>query len=274
MSVRVNLAIAGAGTIGGAEVGACMALDEVPNLEIEKVAGVSAGSIIAALVAIGKSVEEIKDITIDADYASLINESIFNLMFHKTICSSGPVQKWLKKITNQLQMKDVVIPLKIITTDAVEGVPQVWSSEEHPNMYIWEAVYSSMAIEFVFPPYQNRYVDGGTLRNIPVQYINPKGGIGIAVQQTYQKGPLKGVFNTAGRYLSLLLSDEDILIEDWAKLAKIPVVQVHPDGFGFLDRSMSKNDKIRLVDTGYQNMKAFLESAKGKRWIKSATVEE
>lgn len=273
MTVLIDFAVSGAGTVGGAEVGAYLALEEVPNLEVERSSGVSAGSIIAALIAIGKTGSQIRSISLDADYGRLINESILNVIMHKTICSSGHVIDWLKEITNQLQMKDVIIPLKTVCTDVVEDKVQVWDSVVNEDMFIWEAIYSSMAIPFVFPPYENRYVDGGTVRNIPVQYINKVGGIGVAIKNSRTTGPLTNPFNTAFRIISMMLSDEDILIEDWAKKASIPVIQVPSDGVGFLDRNMTIEQKTKLIDTGYSAMKSFLTSLQGKKWIKSATVK-
>jgi predicted acylesterase/phospholipase RssA len=276
MACNVRLAIGGAGTIGAAEVGAYMALeDQVPDFNVDQVAGVSAGSIIACLIALGRTSDEIKKIAINADYSKLINENIFNLLYSShTLCTNNNVIKFLKEITEERQMKDTNILFQTITTDVVEGKPHVWDSRLYPDMYIWEAVYSSMAIPFIFPPYLNRYVDGGATRNIPVQYLSGPGSIGIAVKESCEKGPITGPINMAERLISLLLTDDDVLIEAWAKVEKIPVVQVPTDNMGFLDRNMTINEKEKLVTSGYVTMTSFLKSPKGKAWIRQMKNQE
>lgn len=266
MTFKVMPAFGGAGTVGGAEVGAYLALEEIPDFETVQTAGTSAGSIIAALIALGYTGSMLKESTIDADYASLINESIFNLI-NGTLCSNHNVISWLKEKTEMKQMKDCNITLQTITTDVVEACPHVWDSRLYPDMYVWEAIYSSMAIPFIFKPYLNRYVDGGATRNIPVQYLDGPGAIGIAIKESCEKGPITGTFNMASRLISLLLTDDDVLIEDWSKQVKIPIVQLSTDHCGFLERNMTKFEKEALVDSGYKNMKSFLTSLRGKRWI-------
>lgn len=269
MTIKLAVAFGGAGTVGGAEVGAYMALEEINDLLIQLLIGTSAGSIVAALAAMGYTGEQMKKITIDADYANLINENIFNLI-GGTLASNGNVIAWLQKLTENKQMKDVSIPLATITTDVVEACPHAWDSRIYPDMPIHEAIYSSMAIPFIFKPYLNRYVDGGATRNIPVQYLEGSAKIGIAIKESCEKGPITGPFNMASRLISLLLTDDDVLLEDWSKQVKIPIIQLPTDNAGFLERHMGLAQKEKLVDTGYQTMKAFLTSLRGKRWMSQA----
>ena len=76
-----NLVFQGVGTRGVALVGALQALSENGNFNnIKRVSGVSSGSIIAFLYALGYSSEQMKDILFEIDFGSLEDKpSIFRV---------------------------------------------------------------------------------------------------------------------------------------------------------------------------------------------------
>ncbi len=268
----ISLANSGAGTLGVLEAGAYKAIFEY--FDIEEVAGTSAGSILSALIALGYTPSEVIDIVLDGDFSKLIDYSIpymmISLVDNKdslfSLSSNKNVLSWLSNLTQNKVLKDTLIPFKAITTDLYTGTYQVWDSKnpDHENMLIKDAVYSSMAIPFVFPAYQGRYVDGGAVRNIPVQFLTGKNKLGVAIAERTGSGQTKNFFESVSSLLSILLSDDDKLIEDWAKVTQIPIIKLPSSGARFLERNMPMSQKEELVQIGYETAKHFINENMSK----------
>ncbi len=276
--ILLSIGAGGAGTLGPAEVGALKALlEQLPiitgrKVQVTDVAGVSAGSIVAALYAMGYSPAEMVDITVDADFSKLIDYNIVDMFFTQCLASNKNVMAWLSALTSNKQMKDVNIPLTTVTTDIDTGRPHAWTSDLYPEMYIKDAIYSSMAIPFIFPEYLGKYVDGGATRNIPVQYLNGKNKILLTVNDGPKERVIKGFYQKAERLLSILLSDDDVLLDNIASMSKVPVIKIPTGNAGFLERNMPKQQKLDLVQAGEKAITDFLTSEGGMKWVKRLTL--
>lgn len=262
----VSVAIAGGGTQGVNEAGALTALLD-NGLSVGDLAGTSAGSIVAGIYALTKDVAALKSISISADYASLISFSWIQFLLTRYLNDGHAVKEWLLSITHNAAMGDCLIPLKIISGDIDTGGIQVWSSKDHPDMLLADAIYSSMALPFIFPAYLDRFVDGGTVRNIPVQFLHGPKKIGIAISSGFTKRDVTGLLERATRLLSMLLTDDDTILEALAKESKMPIVKLPTLGYGFLDRTMTQEQKLELFDSGYKTMNDYLNSRSGKSWM-------
>lgn len=272
-AVKVAVATGGAGLLGGCEVGAHQALLDFGYIHGD-LSGTSAGSIVSGVLACGKTPAECYDIVTTADYKKLIDYNILGLLLgvRKSIANSSYVKDFLKDITGNMLMGDVKIPLKTITSDTWEQKIHCWSSHMYPDMPVWEAIYSSMAIPYVFDKYMDRYVDGGVLANLPVDYLDhqyPR--IGFNVHEHSQTGPLNGWLSEAGRLLSMMLSSNVKTVEVWAKATNVPIVQLPAGKLGFLDRNMTIEQKKELYQWGYNAVSEFL-SAKKLRVTKAAAI--
>ncbi len=278
--VSIYIGFGGAGTLGPAEVGALKALLHLLPILMEReilvkgVTGVSAGSIIAALLALGYTPDEMIEILVDANFADLIDYSLFNPIFEQTLASNKNVLAWLSKLTKDQVMKDVSIPLTTVTSDIVTGKAHTWTSTGYPEMYVKDAVYSSMAIPFIFPEYLGRYVDGGTTRNIPVQYVPPKNSIVLSVDDGIKERQINGFYERVERLLSMLLSDDDELLDTIGKMTNVPIIKIPTGSAGFLERNMTKDEKMELVMLGHNAMNDFLISPGGTKWMKSLSIRQ
>ena len=272
-AVKVAVATGGAGVLGSSEVGAHQALIDVGYVHAD-LSGTSAGSIVSGVIACGKTPGECYDIVMSADYKKLIDYNVFGFLLgiHGSIANPKNVQAFLKEITDNMFMGEVKIPLKTITSDTWEQKIHCWSSHMHPDMHVWEAIYSSMAIPFIFSPYMDRYVDGGVLANLPVDYLDTQyPRIGFNVHEQTQTGKLDGRFSEASRLLSMMLSSNVKTIEVWAKATNVPIVKLPAGNLGFLDRGMSEEHKKDLYQWGYNAVSEFL-SAKKLRVTKAANI--
>ena len=265
----VAVAISGAGTNGAAEAGAIAALEDA-HLDIDEVTGTSAGSIVAALIALGATGRQMRTVIMDANYANLIDYQWWSIMGRWTAASAGNVQRWLQLITRNQQMKDCALSLTTVTADLTTQKSVYWRASEVPAMPVWQAIYSSMAIPFIFPKYLDRYVDGGVMDNLPVaQLTASKRRLALLATEVCQTGPVTGPIDEAGRALSMMLSANVAQAKIYAKAVGVPVVELPCGNLGFLDRAQTLDEKRWLFSSGYRAVTQWLQTPEGKQWLQS-----
>lgn len=183
-----NLAFEGGGVKGISLAAAVVELWKLGILDdIKRFAGSSAGSIIAAGLAIGYMPQEIVKIMLDTDFEDFLDDSIgvaldANRLVNKYgYCKGKYFLKWAKdlikdktgdsKYTFGDLWNDRKIELIITGTNLTKQRLDLFSHKTHPNMPIATAVRISMSIPFLFVPFEYEdclYVDGGVLNNYPI----------------------------------------------------------------------------------------------------------
>lgn len=161
----VGLALSGGGAKGFGHIGVFMAFESF-GIKPDILAGVSAGSIAAALYAAGLTPDEIIECFVESakfgDFTewSVPREGFFKLnKFRKLLESWLPVKN----------LEDLKIPTMICATDIDHGKSVGWSKGE-----IAPRVVASCSIPIIFTPQVINgvhYVDGGVLRNLPAWSI-------------------------------------------------------------------------------------------------------
>lgn len=173
-------------------------------------AGTSAGSLFAAIIAAGASVDEMKSFINSLDIPNLIERSqkkrklwsrlrlwfikvIAEFLMHlkpsmvnalvSTLSDRGMcdakileevVESELQKLLNintQVRFSDLKFPLTIIASDIKKHSVRIWNKKKTPNESVAKAVSCSCAIPFYFKPVDDRYLDGGLLSNLPVSFF-------------------------------------------------------------------------------------------------------
>ena len=189
----IGIALAGGGIRGIAHAGVLKALDE-NGIKVDAIGGTSAGSIVAALYAMGykpyyiyvifkKYAEEI----INIGNAPIVNR-IGNFMKSKKIGLSGLNDgSLLEKLCNELASKkkvkvigDIKMPLAIPAVDISEAKEYIFTNcaprdnindEYITEIEIGKAVRASSSFPAIFCPCEfknHMFMDGGTLDNIPI----------------------------------------------------------------------------------------------------------
>lgn len=186
------LVFSGAGAVGIAYGGVAEALDQLGILSnVKTVAGSSAGSIIALILALGYNVSEIKDVmekTNFADFMDGCGSYLLEVMrdpkkledpiifislarnmigkfgacpgdFAKKFLSdliTAPIQKRGNSLDAQITFKELynATQCKLIVTVCNIGSEKEFyvSYENHPDLKVIDVVYSSMSIPLVFQP--------------------------------------------------------------------------------------------------------------------------
>lgn len=200
-----NLALEGGGVKGLVYPGALQVLQGEGVLpKIEKVAGTSAGSIVAALIALGYSPEEMQALMLDLDFKQFEDGSELGgpeRFFRKFGWFKGDYfLEWMQcRVQEQTGSPDATFAdlhkdsskfkdLFVLSTDLSRRRSQVFSFDHSPDLPVARAVRASMSIPLFFEGYsiddalfgergekQDLFVDGGVLDNYPIELFDRNG---------------------------------------------------------------------------------------------------
>lgn len=191
-----NLVFEGGGVKGIAYVGALDILDQEGIFQdIERVAGTSAGALIAVLVGLGYSTEELKNILWELNFQNFLDDS-FGIIrdsqrfineygwyqgdfFRKLVAGyikdkakSG--EETFRDLAEANKFKDIYL----IGADLSTGFSKVFSYKHTPDVKVADAARISMSIPLFFKAIQgvngdkHVYVDGGLLDNYPIKVFD------------------------------------------------------------------------------------------------------
>lgn len=182
---NIGLALSGGGVRGFAHIGALRALEDV-GIKPDIIAGVSAGSVVAAFYASGMSADEIFDIMGNVDMSKFLQIDISK----SGLLKLDKFRRFLVKNLPVENIEQLNIPTIIAATDIEQQNEMPFTTGN-----IAERIVASCSIPLVFKPVKidgSYCVDGGVLHNLPSYYLHPicKKVIGINVSPS-RLGPIK-----------------------------------------------------------------------------------
>ena len=165
---RIGLALGGGAARGFAHIGVIQALEE-SGLAPDLVAGTSAGSLVAALYASGKSGADL------AALADTMDETAFADWAYpgRGLIRGEALAKFVRDKTGNRQIEQMKIPLGIAATDLDSGEGILFQRGDTGT-----AVRASSAVPAVFQPVKigaREYVDGGLSAPVPVHHARAMG---------------------------------------------------------------------------------------------------
>lgn len=206
---KVGLVLAGGGAKGFAHIGVLRVLER-EGIQVDYITGTSMGALVGALYAAGYSPDELEEIVRSQNWSELFSDKIYRrhlsieekihderyllsfqfedgkIQLPRGLVSGQKVSTLLTRLTSHLEGENdfeaLGIPFTCVATDIETGEAVVFSSGSLP-----EALRASISIPTVFTPaeYQGRtLVDGGVVRNLPVQDVKAMGAdvvIGVDV---------------------------------------------------------------------------------------------
>ncbi|WP_370467440.1 patatin-like phospholipase family protein [Caballeronia sp. BR00000012568055] len=168
--VRIGLALGGGAARGFAHIGVIKAL-EARNVQVDLVAGTSAGSVIAALYASGMNGIAINKLALTMDEASI---SDWAMPFRaRGILQGVALQNYLNKTLDNRPIEKMARPLGIVATDLKNGQPILF---QRGNTGV--AVRASCSVPSIFEPVKigdREYVDGGLVSPVPAAFARKMG---------------------------------------------------------------------------------------------------
>lgn len=164
----IGLVLSGGGSKGLAHAGAIKFLEE-QNIKPTQIAGTSAGAIVGALYAFGKTPEEILDF-----FQSIYIFQWKHFTFKKAgFIDSNSFKSYFETIFKDAVLSDLKIHTHITATDMVKGKLKLFG----PETRIVDAILASAAFPGVMSPYEfegTLYSDGGILNHFPTDILKDK----------------------------------------------------------------------------------------------------
>lgn len=188
-----NIALCGGGFYGYAEVGALTELENYKEyLDIGEISGVSVGSIVASLYAIGYTPDELSKILFGLDFDLLIKDNkvpYYNMYENFGMYSANKLEEEIERLIREktnikfCTFSQIKMNLVIISTNLNYQCPKFFSKEHSPDMVISKAVRMSIGYPIVMSPVKfegDLYGDGGEYLNYPITlYKNLDETLGI-----------------------------------------------------------------------------------------------
>ena len=174
---KIGLALSGGGARGFAHIGVLQVLVE-RGIEIDMVAGTSAGSIVGGALAAGMTTREISAMAARVGWTNMTRPSLSPL----GLLSNAPMGSFIKREFPVKRFEDLVLPFAAVACDLDTGAEVVFKQTGDLAL----AIRSSCAVPGVFSPIRDELgrllVDGGVVSPIPVDAVRRLGAdIVIAV---------------------------------------------------------------------------------------------
>ena len=249
---RVALALGGGAARGFAHIGVIEVLEE-NGIRPDIVTGTSAGSLVAALYASGRTGKELETIAINMDESALTDWSFPG----RGLIRGEALASYIRNATGNKPLEQMKIPLGIVATDLDTGKAIVFRRGD-----VGTAVRASSAVPAVFQPVRlgtHEYVDGGLASPVPVRAARDMGAdviIAVDISQLPDGG-------ATGDALHMLLQTFSIMSRSINELElKEADVALHPRLVGVAGTDFTVRKKN--IEAGREAALAMLPLIKAK----------
>jgi NTE family protein len=245
---KVGLALGGGAARGFAHVGVIQVLEE-NGLKPDLVVGTSAGSLVAALYASGRSGAQLQQIALEMDEAAFADWTL--PLFNRGMLRGEALARYVNTQVGNRLIEGMALPLGIVATDLNSGQGVLFQRGDTGM-----AVRASSAVPAVFLPVKiggHEYVDGGLVSPVPVRYARQMGA-DLVIAVDISSAP-EG--NPSGDTLQVLLQTFAIMgksINSFELKEADLVVRPALVGVG----SANFTAKRRAIDAGRAAMQALL----------------
>jgi len=291
--VYIDGVFSGGGLKGFALLGACQVLEE-HGIRFNRVAGTSAGSIVAAFIAAGYTAKEIETMLDEINLKDFLDPrktvlplpftKWLNLYFKMGLYQGKVLEQWF---FDKLAAKDIVsfgdLPdgsLKIVASDLSNGKMLVLPDDLpdygiYPEQFpISRALRMSCGIPFFFEPVKMRtptgrtvVVDGGVLSNFPLWIFDDGDGkrqrpvLGMKLSRSASEKKKREIDNGLQLFEALSATMKDAHDERYiSRQFERDIIFIPVEDYGATQFDLSEETKNELIQKGRQRTKAFLHS--------------
>lgn len=167
---KLGLALGGGAARGFAHVGVIQVLEEA-GIKPDLVVGTSAGSLVAALYASGKTPAELSQVSQTMEEATFADWQLPGLS--RGMIKGEALARYVNAQVRNQTIDKMPIPLGIVATDLRTGDPVLFRRGDTGM-----GVRASSAVPAVFQPVSmggREYVDGGLVSPVPVRFVKEMG---------------------------------------------------------------------------------------------------
>jgi NTE family protein len=252
--VKIGLALGGGAARGFAHVGVIAVLEEA-GLRPQLVVGTSAGSLVAALYASGKTSAQLQQTALNMEEVAITDWML--PIFGRGMFRGEALARYVNGLVAGRLIENMAIPLGIVATDLNSGQPMLFQRGDTGT-----AVRASSAVPAVFVPVKisgREYVDGGLVSPVPVRFARQMGAdlvIAVDISSPPEANP-------AGDTLQILLQTFAIMGKSIKQYElKDADVVVQPSQVGL--KSADFSARQRAIDAGRAAMLAALPALRAK----------
>ena len=244
----LGLALGGGAARGFAHIGVLQVLDEA-GIKPGLVVGTSAGSLVGAIYASGKSGVQLQQVALGMDEAAITDWTL--PFFNRGVLRGEALCRYVSAQVAGKTIEEMPLPLGIVATDLQSGEGILFRRGD-----VATAVRASSAVPAVFTPVRingREYVDGGLVAPVPARYARQMGA-DVVLAVDISSAP-EG--NATGGMLQVLLQTFAIMgrsINSYALKDADLVVRPALSGVG----SSDFKDRQRSIDAGRAAMQAAL----------------
>jgi len=252
--LKIGLALGGGAARGFAHVGVIAVLEEA-GLKPHLVVGTSAGSLVAALYASGKTSAQLQQTALNMEEVVLTDWML--PIVGRGMFRGEALGRYVNELVAGRLIENMAIPLGIVATDLNSGEALLFQRGDTGT-----AVRASSAVPAVFVPVKingREYVDGGLVSPVPVRFARRMGAdVVVAVDIS---SPPEG--NPSDGTLQILLQTFAIMGKSINQYElKDADVVVRPSQVGLKGADFSSRQ--RAIDAGRAAMLAALPALKAK----------
>lgn len=251
---KYGVVLGGGGARGYVHLGVLKALEE-KGIIPEVISGVSAGAIIGAFVASGKTIDDIFQIMKKYSFGDFTK-----LQLPKTgLLSFSKLEAMLQTEIGKLDIKDLEKPFYVATTNVIQGKVEYFNEGDLSHI-----VTASASIPVLFSPVKindGYYVDGGVFNNVPIEPLKDlcEKIIVISISPIQPVKQLGGIMDIAGRIFQLAVNAAN---ENKKGLADLYIEPDRLREYGLFDTD--KADEMFMLGYEYaKNLDIELETS----WI-------
>jgi NTE family protein len=258
--VKIGLALGGGAARGFAHVGVIAVLEEA-GLKPQLVVGTSAGSLVAALYASGKTSAQLQQTALNMEEVALTDWML--PLVGRGMFRGEALGRYVNELVAGRLIENMAIPLGIVATDLSSGEALLFQRGDTGT-----AVRASSAVPAVFLPVKingREYVDGGLVSPVPVRFARRMGAdvvVAVDISSPPENNPSDGT-------LQILLQTFAIMGKSINQYElKDADVVVRPSLAGLKGADFSSRQ--RAIDSGRAAMLAALPALKAKLQARAA----
>jgi len=170
--IRIGLALGGGAARGFAHIGVIKVL-EAQGINVDLVAGTSAGSVVGAMYAAGNSGFMLQKLALELDEATISDWSVLFFSKSSGVLKGEALQAFVNRTVAQAPIEKLRKPFGAVATDLSTGLPILFQRGN-----TGAAVRASSSVPGVFQPVRindRLYVDGGLVSPVPVRFAREMG---------------------------------------------------------------------------------------------------
>jgi NTE family protein len=241
----LGLALGGGFARGIAHVGVLRVFEQY-QIPIKYIAGVSAGSMVAAAYASGSTPEEIGKVGASMRFGDVARWSISKM----GLVGSERMNQFLQKLLKRFRFEEMKIPLGVVATDLTTGDPVFFRDKGDVLM----PIRASCSYPGLFQPllYEGRLlVDGAMSMEVPSPLLRTMGAthvISVHLPMQQVQGPgASNMFQVINRCFQIMQTHAEKEWRDNSDLVIIPdVTGMEWDAFGSADKLIQAGEIAAL----------------------------